>query len=334
MTERQTEIARAIALGESVQAVARAARRAAAVGAPAADQRVRRDGHVVAGAAGRLGVAHGLVTVPELKQVYCDTDAGGAWRSGYPGQSGNPKGRPRAGALGGRAGARDRGGAGRVHRRTATRRIVCTRLERMLRVLWTMALRRRSAGGPLPARVHGGPAGPDGGGVDRVRGQAGAERRHDGASCWRVRWQGSRSGAENRRQASRRRGRAGCGEFEAEWLTCAAISATGATGTCRSTTPRRGTGCGSGSGRRSAQVADVLQSQRLVVMLKARQLGMSWLTTAYGLWLMLFRPAATVLLVLEAGHGGRAPALLPPARHVWEAANIHARAGRRRRECP
>jgi hypothetical protein len=44
------------------------------------------------------------------------------------------------------------------------------------------------------------------------------------------------------------------------------------------------------------EVAGVLQSRRLVVMLKARQLGMSWLTTAFGLWLMVFRPAATVLL--------------------------------------
>ncbi len=42
-------------------------------------------------------------------------------------------------------------------------------------------------------------------------------------------------------------------------------------------------------------VADALQGERLVVMLKARQLGMSWLTVAYGLWLMLFQPAATVL---------------------------------------
>lgn len=47
---------------------------------------------------------------------------------------------------------------------------------------------------------------------------------------------------------------------------------------------------------RQAEVAEVLQAERLVVMLKARQLGMSWLTTAYALWLMLFRPAATVLL--------------------------------------
>ncbi len=43
-------------------------------------------------------------------------------------------------------------------------------------------------------------------------------------------------------------------------------------------------------------VAATLQQRRLVVMLKARQLGVSWLVTAYGLWLMLFHPAATVLL--------------------------------------
>lgn len=34
----------------------------------------------------------------------------------------------------------------------------------------------------------------------------------------------------------------------------------------------------------------------LVIILKARQLGLSWLVLAYALWLMLFRPAATVLL--------------------------------------
>jgi len=43
-------------------------------------------------------------------------------------------------------------------------------------------------------------------------------------------------------------------------------------------------------------VADALQEHRLVVMLKARQLGMSWLTVGYALWLMLFRPEATALL--------------------------------------
>lgn len=34
----------------------------------------------------------------------------------------------------------------------------------------------------------------------------------------------------------------------------------------------------------------------LVIILKARQLGLTWLVLAYALWLMLFRPAATVLL--------------------------------------
>lgn len=34
----------------------------------------------------------------------------------------------------------------------------------------------------------------------------------------------------------------------------------------------------------------------LVVVLKARQLGLTWLVLAFALWLMLFRPAATVLL--------------------------------------
>lgn len=44
------------------------------------------------------------------------------------------------------------------------------------------------------------------------------------------------------------------------------------------------------------EVADTLQEQHLVIMLKARQLGMSWLAAGFSLWLMLFRPAATVLL--------------------------------------
>lgn len=35
---------------------------------------------------------------------------------------------------------------------------------------------------------------------------------------------------------------------------------------------------------------------RLVIILKARQLGMTWLVLGYVLWLMLFRPAATALL--------------------------------------
>jgi hypothetical protein len=44
------------------------------------------------------------------------------------------------------------------------------------------------------------------------------------------------------------------------------------------------------------RVADLLQANRLIVVLKARQLGLTWLVLAYALWLMLFHPIATVLL--------------------------------------
>lgn len=39
-----------------------------------------------------------------------------------------------------------------------------------------------------------------------------------------------------------------------------------------------------------------LHASKLVILLKARQLGMTWLVLAFALWLMLFHPAATVLL--------------------------------------
>ncbi|GBD35257.1 hypothetical protein HRbin36_00365 [bacterium HR36] len=43
-------------------------------------------------------------------------------------------------------------------------------------------------------------------------------------------------------------------------------------------------------------VADALVRHRQIVILKARQLGLSWLVLGYALWRMLFHPAATVLL--------------------------------------
>jgi hypothetical protein len=43
-------------------------------------------------------------------------------------------------------------------------------------------------------------------------------------------------------------------------------------------------------------VAQLLQEHRLVVVLKARQLGLTWLVLAFALWLLLFYPIATVLL--------------------------------------
>jgi hypothetical protein len=41
---------------------------------------------------------------------------------------------------------------------------------------------------------------------------------------------------------------------------------------------------------------DTIRDNLLVVILKARQLGLSWLVLGFALWLMLFHPAATVLL--------------------------------------
>jgi len=39
-----------------------------------------------------------------------------------------------------------------------------------------------------------------------------------------------------------------------------------------------------------------IRRQRLLIVLKARQLGLSWLTLCYVLWVMLFQPAATALI--------------------------------------
>jgi len=44
------------------------------------------------------------------------------------------------------------------------------------------------------------------------------------------------------------------------------------------------------------QVATSLPDEKLLIILKARQLGMTWLCLAYALWLMIFRPAATILI--------------------------------------
>lgn len=40
-----------------------------------------------------------------------------------------------------------------------------------------------------------------------------------------------------------------------------------------------------------------LMTSQYVIVLKARQLGMSWLTLSYALWLMLFRPIANIMIM-------------------------------------
>jgi hypothetical protein len=48
--------------------------------------------------------------------------------------------------------------------------------------------------------------------------------------------------------------------------------------------------------RAQARTLQTIADNRLVAILKARQLGLTWLVVAFALWLMLFWPAATVLL--------------------------------------
>jgi hypothetical protein len=44
------------------------------------------------------------------------------------------------------------------------------------------------------------------------------------------------------------------------------------------------------------EVLNTLKDERLVIILKARQLGQTWLVLTYALWLMIFHPAVTILL--------------------------------------
>lgn len=45
-----------------------------------------------------------------------------------------------------------------------------------------------------------------------------------------------------------------------------------------------------------ADTLDAIEKNLLVVLLKARQLGLTWLVLGFALWLVLFHPAATILL--------------------------------------
>lgn len=45
-----------------------------------------------------------------------------------------------------------------------------------------------------------------------------------------------------------------------------------------------------------ADLLDAMRAERLLLILKARQLGISWLACAYALWLCLFRPGRLVLM--------------------------------------
>lgn len=48
--------------------------------------------------------------------------------------------------------------------------------------------------------------------------------------------------------------------------------------------------------KKQVEVLKDLEEHRLVIILKARQLGQTWLVLCFALWLMLFKPAVTILL--------------------------------------
>lgn len=62
-------------------------------------------------------------------------------------------------------------------------------------------------------------------------------------------------------------------------------------------------------------IVQALVAHRLVVVLKARQVGVSWLLAAYALWTAAYRPGAVVLM-LSRGQD-EAATLLAKARYVW-----------------
>lgn len=71
--------------------------------------------------------------------------------------------------------------------------------------------------------------------------------------------------------------------------------------------------------RTQAEVLDVLWREKRVLMLKARQLGMTWLVLHYAYWVMAFRadtPKARVLALSK--HGGEAAKLLERVRRIRE----------------
>ena len=49
-------------------------------------------------------------------------------------------------------------------------------------------------------------------------------------------------------------------------------------------------------GQRSGAVLQAILEHDLLTILKARQLGLSWLVLGYALWLILFRPGSQVLM--------------------------------------
>jgi hypothetical protein len=85
------------------------------------------------------------------------------------------------------------------------------------------------------------------------------------------------------------------GDLEAELVACAASPHRFLSQHCRIYDPGRRDWIPFGLWPAQAAVLGQVRSEQLSVILKARQLGLSWLCLGYGLWEMVFRPPASFL---------------------------------------
>jgi len=81
-----------------------------------------------------------------------------------------------------------------------------------------------------------------------------------------------------------------------EWLKCAASPLYFIDVYCKVYDPGAGDWIPFALWPAQANALRAILNNLLVIILKARQLGMSWLVIAFALWLMIFKPAATILL--------------------------------------
>jgi hypothetical protein len=85
-------------------------------------------------------------------------------------------------------------------------------------------------------------------------------------------------------------------EIKIEWLACSKSPIYFAHHYCRIYDAGAGEWVPFHLWREQARTMKILQEHDLVIILKARQLGLTWLVLAFVLWLMLFQPEAAALL--------------------------------------
>ena len=69
------------------------------------------------------------------------------------------------------------------------------------------------------------------------------------------------------------------------------------------------------------EVCDLLTEEKLIVWLKSRQTGASWLLAAYALWTAMYKEGALVLLLSQGEEESKV--LLSKSRFIYELSLIH-----------